>query len=43
MITTSKEAIAALDIWHRSVIEVMADRGLVKIVDDTEKRSGDAE
>ena len=43
MITTTKEAVNALDIWHRSVIEVMANRGLVKVIDDEEKRSGDGE
>jgi hypothetical protein len=44
MITTSREAVNALDIWHRSVIEVMADRGLVKVIDDEEqKRPGASE
>lgn len=43
MITTTKEAINALDLWHRSVIEVMVDRGLVTVIEDGEKRSGDAE
>lgn len=43
MITTTREAVNALDLFHQSVIDVMIDRGLIKIVDDAEKRSGDAE
>ena len=44
MIVTTKEAINALDIWHKSVIEVMADRGLVKIADEADQqKAGDGE
>lgn len=44
MIVTTKEAIAALDLFHQSVIEVMIDHGLAKVVDDADRqKAGDAE
>ncbi|OPX73677.1 MAG: hypothetical protein A4E38_00003 [Methanoregulaceae archaeon PtaB.Bin108] len=38
MITTSREAINALDLWHQSVIETMINRGLVKVTDEGEQK-----
>lgn len=42
MIVTTKAAINALDLFHQSVIEVMIDHGLAKVVDDAEKSGSEA-
>lgn len=43
MITTTQEAVRALDLFHQSVVEVMIARGFIKIVDDGEQKQGASE
>ncbi|MGV8129574.1 MAG: hypothetical protein ACP5NN_06760 [Methanolinea sp.] len=42
MITTTQEAVRALDLFHQSVIEVMINRGLVKVTDEGEQKHQEA-
>ena len=34
MIITTRQAVNALDIFHRAVAEVMIERGLIRLVDN---------
>lgn len=34
MIVTTRQAVNALDIFHRAVAEIMIERGLIQIIDD---------
>lgn len=37
MITTTREAINALDLFHQAIAEVMIDKGMLRIVEEGEQ------